>query len=191
MALAASGTTGVVSNTTQSFSGAKTFLGVLNGSSELAVTGISNLNGGATIGTMATTSTLTHILGVNSSNAIGEIALGNSLTLSGGTLNVTATGTFTTTNSNYTITSTDKYIAFNNNFSNITVTLPSASGNTGRELHFRNLAAGSIISASNNVINNTVTTGTPDNSILGAGNTNYKWCTLVSDGTYWIKMQAN
>jgi hypothetical protein len=103
----------------------------------------------------------------------------------------TEAGTFTTTNSNYTVTSTDTYIAFNNNFSNITVTLPTASTNTGRALYFRNVAAGSIISFNNNVINNTVTTGTPDNAILSAGNTNYKWCTLVSNGTYWIKMQAN
>jgi len=137
------------------------------------------------------TATPTSLLGKDGSNVVGNVTLGSSLTLSSGTLNVTATGTFTTTNSDYTIVSTDKYIAFNNNFSNITVTLPSASDNTGRELHFRNVAAGSIISASNNVINDTVTTGTPDNSILGAGNTNYKWCTLVSNGTYWIKMQAN
>jgi hypothetical protein len=88
MALAASGTTGVMSNTTQQFSGAKTFLGDINGSSALNVTGLSALNGGVTIGTMATTSTLTHILGVNSSNAIGEIALGNGFSLTSGTLNL-------------------------------------------------------------------------------------------------------
>jgi hypothetical protein len=81
-------TTGVVTASTQTFGGTKTFNGALNASSELAVTGISNLNGGATIGTMATTSTLTHILGVNSSNAIGEIALGSGLNLSAGVLNL-------------------------------------------------------------------------------------------------------
>jgi hypothetical protein len=79
-------TTGVVTASTQTFGGAKTFNGALNASSELAVTGISNLNGGATIGTMATTSTLTHIIGVNSSNAIGEIALSNGIAISGGFL---------------------------------------------------------------------------------------------------------
>jgi len=81
-------TTGVVTASTQTFGGTKTFNGALNASSELAVTGISNLNGGATIGTMATTSTLTHVLGVNSSNAIGEIALGSGLNLSAGVLNL-------------------------------------------------------------------------------------------------------
>jgi hypothetical protein len=113
------------------------------------------------------------------------------LNLSSGTLSINGAGTFTTTNANYTIISTDTYIAFNNNFSNITIILPNASTNIGRALYFRNTAAGSILSSSNNVINNTVTTGTPDNAILSAGNTNYKWCTLVSDGTYWIKMAAN
>ena len=88
MALAASGTTGVMSNTTQQFSGAKTFLGDINGSSALNVTGLSALNGGVTIGTMATTSTLTHILGVNSSNAIGEIGLNQGIGISGGTLSL-------------------------------------------------------------------------------------------------------
>ena len=79
-------TTGVVTASTQTFGGAKTFNGVLNASSELAVTGISNLNGGATIGTMTTTSTLTHILGVNSSNAIGEIGVSDGIKFTSGFL---------------------------------------------------------------------------------------------------------
>ena len=79
-------TTGVVTASTQTFGGAKTFNGVLNASSELAVTGISNLNGGATIGTMATTSTLTHVLGVNSSNAIGEIGVADGIKFTSGFL---------------------------------------------------------------------------------------------------------
>ena len=86
IANAGASTTGVVTSSTQTFGGAKTFNGTINATSELAVTGISNLNGGATIGTMATTSTLTHVLGVNSSNAIGEIALSNGIAISGGFL---------------------------------------------------------------------------------------------------------
>ena len=86
MALAGNGTTGVVSGTTQQFSGAKTFLGVLNASSDLNVTGLSALNGGATIGTMATTSSLTHVIGVNSSNTIGEIGVGDGIKLTSGFL---------------------------------------------------------------------------------------------------------
>jgi hypothetical protein len=81
-------TTGVVTASTQTFGGTKTFAGDINGSSALNITGFSTLTGGASIGTMATTSSLTHIIGVNSSNAIGEIALGSGLNLSSGTLNL-------------------------------------------------------------------------------------------------------
>lgn len=88
IANAGASTTGVVTATTQTFGGAKTFNGTINAASDIAVTGISNLNGGATIGIMATTSSLTHVLGVNSSNAIGEIALGNGFNLTNGVLNL-------------------------------------------------------------------------------------------------------
>jgi hypothetical protein len=81
-------TTGVVTASTQTFGGAKTFAGDINGSSALNVTGFSTLTGGASVGTMTTTSSLTHIIGVNSNNAIGEIALGSGLNLSSGTLNI-------------------------------------------------------------------------------------------------------
>jgi hypothetical protein len=81
-------TTGVVTASTQTFGGTKTFAGDINGSSALNITGFSTLTGGAIVGTMTTTSSLTHIIGVNSSNAIGEIALGSGLNLSSGTLNL-------------------------------------------------------------------------------------------------------
>jgi len=81
-------TTGVVTASTQTFGGTKTFAGDINGSSALNITGFSTLTGGASVGTMTTTSSLTHIIGVNSSNAIGEIALGSGLNLSSGTLNL-------------------------------------------------------------------------------------------------------
>jgi hypothetical protein len=108
-------TTGVVTASTQTFGGTKTFNGSLNASSELAVTGISNLNGGATIGTMTTTSTLTHILGVNSSNAIGEIGVGDGIKFTGGSLgldlykviallDVPITGPQTSSDSPFTVT---------------------------------------------------------------------------------------
>lgn len=86
IANAGASTTGVVTATTQTFGGAKTFNGTINATSDIAVTGISNLNGGATIGTMATTSSLTHVLGVNSSNAIGEIGVADGIIFSSGFL---------------------------------------------------------------------------------------------------------
>ena len=84
IANAGASTTGVVTATTQTFGGTKTFNGTINAASDIAVTGISNLNGGATIGTMATTSSLTHVIGVNSSNAIGEIGVADGIIFSSG-----------------------------------------------------------------------------------------------------------
>lgn len=141
-----------------------------------------------------TTNTIapTSILGKDNNGVVGGIVVGNGLTLSGSTLSLSASsGGFITTNNNYTVTITDTWIVFNNNFNNIIVTLPDATTSLGRTLYFRNVAAGSIVSAGTaNIIDNTITTGTPNNNILGAGNTNVKWCTLVSNGQYWIKMQA-
>jgi hypothetical protein len=186
MALADNGVTGVVSNNTQSFSGSKTFINSID------VNGFTTANGGLIVNANTSTSTLTNLIGISAANGIGKITTGSGLSLTNGVLSVTSSGGgFVTTNSDYTVTITDSWIVFNNNFSNITVTLPNAATSTGRTLYFRNAAAGSIVSAGTaNVINNTVTTGTPTNDILGAGNTSVKWCTLVSNGTYWIKIQG-
>jgi hypothetical protein len=123
MALAASGTTGVVSNTTQSFSGAKTFLSDINGSSALNITGFSTLTGGASVGTLATTSTLTRVLGINASNAIGELSLGTGMSVGSGVLSVQAAGASQTG----LVTSLTQTFGGNKTF-NGTVTLASATG---------------------------------------------------------------
>jgi hypothetical protein len=124
MALAASGTTGVVSNTTQSFSGAKTFLGVLNGSSDLNVTGFSTLSGGAGITNLAATSSITRLIGVNSSNAIGELTLSGGLSVSAGNLSIQAA---TATQTGTVISFGSQTFGGNKTF-NGTVTLASATG---------------------------------------------------------------
>jgi len=149
-----------------------------------------DINGTLRVRTTNTVSPTT-ILGRDNNGVVGGVVVGSGLSLTSGTLSLASGGGFITTNNNYTITITDSWIVFNNSFSNITVTLPDATTSLGRTLYFRNTAAGSIVSAGTaNVINNTVTTGSPTNDILGAGNTSVKWCTLVSNGTYWIKMQA-
>jgi len=79
---------GVVTTSTQSMAGNKTFTGDLATSGAFSATGFSTLTGGVSVGTMATTSSLTHLVGVNSSNTVGEITLGSGLNLSGGTLNL-------------------------------------------------------------------------------------------------------
>ena len=77
---------GVVTTGTQSMAGNKTFTGNLATSQAFSATGFSTLTGGASIGTMATTSSLTHVLGVNSSNAIGEIGVADGIKFTSGSL---------------------------------------------------------------------------------------------------------
>lgn len=77
---------GVVTTGTQSMAGNKTFTGDLATSGAFSATGFSTLTGGASIGTMATTSSLTHVLGVNSSNAIGEIGVADGIKFTSGSL---------------------------------------------------------------------------------------------------------
>jgi hypothetical protein len=71
-----------------------------------------------------------------------------------------------------------------NGAATITITLPTASDWTGRELMIKNIAAYPVISASSNV--KPIDTNTATSTIL-----RYQpgsWCTLVSDGTNWVTM---
>jgi hypothetical protein len=220
MALAGSGTIGVVSATTQTFGGDKTFNGIVNANSDLNVTGLSTLTGGATIGTMSTQSALTNILGVNSSNTIGEIGLNSVFSLSSGVLNIQEAGssqrgivtattqsfggdkTFTdkvgftkaiqrpiaTISGNTTIQTSNCWIIVNNTGGTTTLTLPDATLATGTELMIKTAQAQAVISASSNVVPLTFA-NTASTSILPA--TDGAWCTLVSNGTFWVIMQAN
>ena len=77
---------GVVTTSTQSMAGNKTFTGDLATSGAFSATGFSTLSGGASVGTMATTSSLTHVLGVNSSNTIGELGVSDGIKLTSGSL---------------------------------------------------------------------------------------------------------
>jgi hypothetical protein len=220
MALAGSGTIGVVSATTQTFGGDKTFNGIVNANSDLNVTGLSTLTGGVSIGTMSTQSALTNILGVNSSNTIGEIGLNSVFSLSSGVLNIQEAGssqrgivtattqsfggdkTFTdkvgftkaiqrpiaTISGNTTIQTSNCWIIVNNTGGTTTLTLPDATLATGTELMIKTAQAQAVISASSNVVPLTFA-NTASTSILPA--TDGAWCTLVSNGTFWVIMASN
>jgi hypothetical protein len=69
----------------------------------------------------------------------------------------------------------------------ITVTLPTASAWTGREIMIKTIAAFTVISNASNVV--PLAGGAAGTAILAA--TAGKYATLVSDGTNWIIMQAN
>jgi hypothetical protein len=213
-------TTGVVTASTQTFGGDKTFNGIVNANSDLNVTGLSTLTGGATIGTMSTQSALTNILGVNSSNTIGEIGLNSVFSLSSGVLNIQDAGasqrgivtattqsfggnkTFTdivgfskaiqrpiaTITGNTTIQTSNCWVIVNNTGGTTTLTLPDATLATGTELMIKTAQAQAVISASSNVVPLTFA-NTASTNILPA--TDGAWCTLVSNGTFWVTMQAN
>ena len=94
------------------------------------------------------------------------------------TVPVTVTADFTVGTSNWYIN--------NKTGSTCTVTLPTASANSGRYLTFQNYQAQTLVSASSNVVPQAG--GAAGTAILlaVAGN----WATMVSDGTNWVIMQA-
>ena len=209
-------TTGVVTASTQTFGGAKTFNGVLNASSDLNVTGIASLNGGVII---APAGSMTKIAGLNVSNAIGSITVGSSLDLTSGTLNAkdasvsvsgivntttqsfagnkTFTGTIKTDkyiavsgvtqiSGNYTILDTDTYIVCNGS-GTITITMPSGSAHTGRAITLKTTQLYTVISNSSNIIG-LQNAAITTTAMLPA--TDGAWGTFVYDGTNWMQMAA-
>jgi hypothetical protein len=90
-----------------------------------------------------------------------------------------------TKTANFTVAAGEKWLINNKSGSSCTVTLPTASSNTGRELHFQNYQAQTLVSASSNVV--PLVGGSAGTAILEAvaGDT----CTLVSDGTNWLMTQ--
>jgi len=86
----------------------------------------------------------------------------------------------------FTVGSAENWIICNGAAS-ITVTLPTASFWTGREIMLKTIAAFTVVSASSNVV--PLTGGAAGTAILAA--TAGKFATLVSDGTNWIIMQSN
>lgn len=87
----------------------------------------------------------------------------------------------------FTVAAGETWIINNKSGSTCTVTLPSASTNTGRYLTFQNYQNQFLVSASSNVVPRAG--GSAGTAILDdvAGN----WATLVSDGTNWVIMQAS
>ena len=90
-----------------------------------------------------------------------------------------------TKTANFTVANGETWLINNKSGSSCTVTLPSASTNTGRVLHFQNYQAQTLVSASSNVV--PLAGGSATTAILEAvAGAN---ATLVSDGTNWIMTQ--
>jgi hypothetical protein len=88
-----------------------------------------------------------------------------------------------TKTTDFTVAATENWLIMNGT-ATITITLPTASSWTGRELMIKNIAAYTVISASSNV--KPIDTNTAATAILPAAAGS--WCTLVSDGTNWVTM---
>jgi hypothetical protein len=132
---------------------------------------------GNTTGNTLTKATLTAGAGIAITNGSGAITIARS-GASFSSAPVTAT-------SNYSVTTTDTWIINNKSGSSLTVTLPAASTNTGRELTIQNYQAQTVISASSNVVPQGG--GSAGTAILAASVGDS--ATLVSDGTNWVSMQ--
>lgn len=89
-----------------------------------------------------------------------------------------------TKTSSFTLADTESWIICNG-AGTITVTLPTASSWTGREVMIKTIAAQAVNSTSSNVA--PIGSATAGTAILAA--TSGSWATLVSDGTNWIIMQ--
>ena len=96
-----------------------------------------------------------------------------------------AGGAPVTKTANFTVAAGETWLINNKSGSSCTVTLPTASANTGRVLHFQNYQAQTLVSASSNVV--PLAGGSAGTAILEAvAGAN---ATLVSDGTNWIMTQ--
>ena len=84
-----------------------------------------------------------------------------------------------------TVADNETWIINNKSGSTCTVTLPTASAWTGRELTFKNLQAQTLVSASSNVVLIDGTVAGTAILLAVVGN----WATMVSDGTNWVIMQ--
>ena len=88
-----------------------------------------------------------------------------------------------TKTANFGVAATENWLIVNG-LATITITLPTASSWTGRELMIKNIAAFTVVSASSNV--KPIDTDTAATAILPA--IAGSWCTLVSDGSDWVTM---
>jgi hypothetical protein len=158
-----------------------------------SITGILKGNGtaisAATSGTdYAPATSGTSILYGNGSGGFSNVTVGAGLSFSAGTLSSTSSGGGSapvTQTANFTVAATDIWLINNKSGSTCTVTLPTASANSGRVLYFQNYQVQALVSASSNVV--PLTGGAAATSILLASSGDS--ATLVSDGTNWLMTQ--
>ena len=129
----------------------------------------------------------TSILYGNGSGGFSNVTVGSGLSFSAGTLAATtgAPSAPVTKTADFTVAATDVWLINNKSGSTCTVTLPTASANSGRVLYFQNYQVRALVSASSNVV--PLAGGAAGTSILLASSGDS--ATLVSDGTNWLMTQ--
>ncbi|TGT64500.1 hypothetical protein EN802_32445 [bacterium M00.F.Ca.ET.159.01.1.1] len=116
--------------------------------------------------------------------ALGSTALtGSSVTLT----SYLARGAPVTKTADFTVATTENNLINNKSGSTCTVTLPTASSFTGREILINNIQAQTVVSASSNVVPRAG--GAAGTAILAA--TAGAWGLLISDGTNWKIMAGS
>jgi len=156
------------------------------------ITGLLKGNGtaisAATSGTdYAPATSGTSILYGNGAGGFSNVTVGTGLSFSAGTLAATtsAPSAPVTKTADFTVAATDVWLINNKSGSTCTVTLPTASSNSGRVLYFQNYQVQALVSASSNVV--PLAGGAAATSILLASSGDS--ATLVSDGTNWLMTQ--
>lgn len=120
-------------------------------------------------------------------NAFAGTTRFGSTTVAVNTVDITGSfgrGAPVTKTGDFTWAASENWIIVNKG-SSCTVTLPTASSFTGREIMLKVITAHTVVSASSNVV--PITDTAAGTAILPA--TDGAWCCLVSDGTNWIVMQ--
>ncbi|MFA9203249.1 MAG: hypothetical protein ACEQSD_04545 [Flavobacteriales bacterium] len=156
------------------------------------ITGLLKGNGtaisAATSGTdYAPATSGTSILYGNGAGGFSNVTVGSGLSFTAGTLAATtsAPSAPVTQTANFTVAATDVWLINNKSGSTCTVTLPTASTNSGRVLYFQNYQVQALVSASSNVV--PLAGGAAGTSILLASSGDS--ATLVSDGSNWLMTQ--
>jgi hypothetical protein len=129
---------------------------------------------------------------VSDFNTAANVTINGSLQFQVNSTTTKVNGNFATTapvtkTNDFTLATGENFVIVNKTGSGCTVTLPSASSNTGRQVTFKTLQAQTLISASSNVC--PIDSATPGTAILT--NVVGKWAILVSDGTNWVIMASN
>jgi hypothetical protein len=116
----------------------------------------------------------------------GTVTLNDELNLSSGYLK---RGYLSSTSTSITVGDNDTWLNIHQD-AQVTITLPLASSYTGRELIIKQTGSGVVTSASSNIIGfTTAFNGSTQTAIINPAN--YRFATLVSDGTNWVIMQRN